>query len=239
MYKKIFSQERLNAYKICSTDTDEDIIAKYLWNIALSETFYPAIAIFEVNYRNHIYNAISFHIMKEWLDEINNPWLLQPEKDQIITAKKKIIKSGKIVTQGQIISQLTLGFWISILKKQYKKNVWNKPRVFEDVFPNFNIKCADRISVVDPHLKKILSIRNRISHHEPILYHPNGLNQVYDDIILAMSWLSKDTKVLMDKLNRFNQVYNRGYKTYKIYPDKMTVNIKLREFIQRLLFIAK
>lgn len=159
MFNKIFSEERLKKYYIDSSYTEEDAIACYLRNVAISEAFYPAIAIFEINLRNNIYTSINKHIMKDWLIE-STPWLFQPEKDQIKSIKDKLQKLRKPLSQGQIISHLTLGFWVSILRKDYKANIWNKAWVFDDVFPTFNIKCADRLSKVYPSVYKILIIRS-------------------------------------------------------------------------------
>ena len=236
MYKEIFSQERLKNYKINPSDTDEEVIARYLWNIALSEALYPAIAIFEINLRNNIYNSISKHIKKDWLDEVNTPWLLKVprnlkynvENKQIMDAKKQLTKLKKPHSQGQIISQLTLGFWVNMLKLQYKPDIWTKPKVFDDAFPYFNIKCSDRIAYVDPYLKRILKLRNRLFHHEPIFNHPQGLDVVFNDLLTVMSWLSADTKDLLNILNRFDKVYNSklekylpARKTFMFYSKKI------------------
>lgn len=224
MYKNIFSAERLNKYKINGSDTDNEVIARYLWNIALAESIYPSIAIFEVNLRNNIYNSISKNLKEDWIDE-NISWFLKPpvskkhpkgnsEKNQILAAKKQLTKINKPHSQGQIISQLTLGFWVNMLKNQYKPDIWNKPNVFDNAFPYFPIKDLDRISLIKPQFNKILIIRNRISHHEPIFNHPNGLDTVFNDILTAMSWLSNDTKDLLDKLNRFDEIYNSNLDKY-------------------------
>lgn len=217
MYKKIFSEERLNNYKLTLTGTDDEIIARYLWNITLGKAFYPAIAILEVNLRNNIYNAISHHILKNWLDE-NNTWLLQPEVDQILKAKKNLLKLQKPAIQGQIISHLSFGFWVGLFKKQYKPNIWNKPKVFDDAFPHFStkIKTMDRVSIVEPELRKILILRNRFFHHEPIFNHPRGLPIVFNDIV-KMRYIIQNQMNIKSILQRLCNKCRKNIRSLHLY----------------------
>lgn len=236
MYKKVFSEERLKRYRININDTDDDVIARYLWNIALSATVYQLIAIFEITLRNNIYNSISKNLLPDWLDE-NNIWLSKIsrgsqyniEQKQIKKAKKQLTKIGKPHTQGQIMSQLTLGFWVNMLRNQYRPDIWNKPRVFEDAFPYCPIK-VNRIPAIVLELKKILVLRNRISHHEPIFNHPDGIENIVRNLLKTLSWLSNDMNDVVIKLNHFYKIYNAGYNKYYIKPKHSIYADKIKNY---------
>lgn len=225
MYKKIFSEERLKRYRININDTDDDVMARYLWNIALSAAVYQLIAIFEITLRNNIYNSISKNLLKDWIDE-NTAWFkkIHPklgyniESNQIIFAKKQLKKLSKPITQGQIITQLTLGFWVNMLKNQYRPDIWNKARVFEDAFPHCPVKL-NRIPTVVVELEKILILRNRISHHEPIFNHPDGIENIVKNLLKTLSWLSNEMDDVIFKLNHFEKIYNGGYNKFHIEPN--------------------
>lgn len=236
MYKKIFSEERLKRYKTNINDTDDDIMAKYLWNIALSAAVYQLIAIFEITLRNNIYKSISKNLQPDWLDE-NTSWFkkVQPklgyniESNQILFAKKQLTKLNKPHTQGQIITQLTLGFWVNMLKNQYRPDIWNKARVFEDAFPHCPIK-TNRIPSVVSELEKILILRNRISHHEPIFNHPDGLDNVVKNLLKTLSWLSDDMDEVISKLDHFYKIYNTGYIKFYIKPKYIIYLEKIKNY---------
>ena len=52
---KVLTSERLSSY---GTDNSNILIEKYIYNLKLSEAFYPAISLLEVALRNRITSAI-------------------------------------------------------------------------------------------------------------------------------------------------------------------------------------
>lgn len=209
MYNDILTEARLSRYKLSDNDDNSEIINRYLWNIRLSEAFYPAISLFEVTLRNRIDISIKKNINKAWVYE-NNNLLLNIDRESILTAKQKLISKKKKCSESQIITELTLGFWVGLFKKAYKPSIWNKPNTFSDVFPYFEQKKTDRVAIIYPKLKNILVLRNRISHHEPIFDNPNGLNNCFNDLVQLIYWISPETKDLLAKIDRFQEVWEEG-----------------------------
>ena len=68
--RQSISSPRLKPY-ISIDDADElDALAKYFWNIALSEALYPAFSIFEIALRNSMHYALSkYKKTKFWFDD--------------------------------------------------------------------------------------------------------------------------------------------------------------------------
>lgn len=197
---------RLNRYKLNDDKSKEDLIKNYLWNIRLSEAFYPALALFEVVLRNRIDFSISKNINPEWLTEENANNLLFD--NEINSYRKACNKFKKEYTKGQLIAELNLGFWVGMFKNRYNTLIWDKPNVFDDAFPSFEGVSINRKKVVYSKIRKIHEIRNRISHHEPIFDEPSGLNNCYNDVELLLFWLSPETKSLLDKISRFSEIWN-------------------------------
>lgn len=217
MYQQLFSSERLHRYKKSPTDTDHDIINRYLWNIELSAAFYPTLALFEVVLRNKIHDTIEASVKSNWIDE-NSSWFNDKTKNNIAAARKKS------KTIDDLIAKLTLGFWISLFQNQYKPLIWNKKGVFDSIFPNFDIKTTDRLSIVEPKIKKIGTLRNRIFHHEPIFDDSIGINNKHDNLLLLLKWLSLDAYHLSTKLNSFNFVWEKGFVNYINKEDLIRLN---------------
>jgi hypothetical protein len=67
-----------------------------------------------------------------------------------------------VVTDGQVLAQLTLFFWKRLFSPDYEATLWK--RGLKNVFPN---KRIDR-AVVSGHLEHLYVCRNRVAHHEPV-----------------------------------------------------------------------
>ena len=210
MYEEIISKDRLATYKLSEQDSQDIILGRYIWNIKLSQSLYPAISILEVTLRNKINDTIVKYLKKDWLDE-NNSWFNASEVQKIQETKAKISKEGKLYTNGQLISQLTLGFWCNLFKKAYKPHIWNKPQMIERIFPNFDIKTNNRIFIIERELKQIQKLRNRIFHQEPVFNHPLGISNMHGNIVKVLLWLSVDAAELYKRIESFNDVYNSQF----------------------------
>ena len=208
MYRHILSSERLSRYKKNENETNEEIISRYLLNIKLSEAFYPALALFEITLRNRIDYSISKNINNNWLlDENITKFFFDTE---IKSYNKVVNRFKKDYTKGQLLAELNLGFWVGLFKNQYNTSIWDKPKVFNDVFPNFQggfINCKKHVY---PKIRKIHEIRNRISHHEPIFDETNGIDNCFRDLEQVLFWLSPEAKDLLDKVNRFYDVWEEN-----------------------------
>ena len=66
------------------------------------------------------------------------------------------------VSEGQVISQLTIFFWKRLFAEHYERTLWK--RSLKRVFPN---KTYSRANIAEK-LEDIYQIRNRLAHHEPV-----------------------------------------------------------------------
>jgi hypothetical protein len=205
----LISKSRLNSYKF---NDDEDFIVllrRYIYNIQISESFYPVLSMLEIALRNRINNAIHSFIKKDWLlSEIKSQKLLLDNEYKILlNSYKKLKLKNKNITQEALISELSLGFWINLCKKAYKTIIWDKKGVFEFVFPNFPIsKEMNRIRFISSDLKNILQLRNRIFHHEIIINHKIGVQNCYNIIEKILHYISDDYCELLSKVSRFSDI---------------------------------
>lgn len=126
---EIITPVRLRAY---GNECDEVLLDKYIYNLRLAESFYPALSLLEISLRNRICNAIDKLICKDWLvKELSQQKLLaDKEYKKLLESESKIKKSGKKVTNDRLISEMTLGFWVHLCTKSYKPKFWDKKRLF-------------------------------------------------------------------------------------------------------------
>lgn len=214
MTKTNFQQElietitpvRLKAY---GEDSNDILLEKYIYNLKISESLYPALSLLEVTLRNKICYAIEALICKDWLiNELNQQNLLfDKEYKKLIETADKIKKDGKKVTNDRLISELTFGFWIHLCTKSYKPKFWDKKGFIELVFPNYTVSSNLRnISLIQKDLRDVLKLRNRISHQEIIINGNRTPEESYKLIQTLLYTLSSGMYALLEDVSRFNAI---------------------------------
>jgi len=161
--------------------------------------------IVEVGLRNSINEAVAQRYFDpNWLLESQLLAAKDQEKVQQSRAKyrNKYKEEPKI---GQIIADLNLGFWVSLLDKRYDNKLWHQ--IIKQTFPFMPKKIRDR-KHASLRFSKIRALRNRVFHFEPI-WHWQDLTQQHDGIIEAIKWIDPALLDLI-QIDRFNEVYSRG-----------------------------
>jgi len=187
--EKIISKERLLPYLKFHNEDFEKAVLHYKANIEISESFYPLLAILEVGLRNNL----DFQLKMRFNDE---NWFENPEFVKIVSsfqiervaeARKNILKEKKQITTGKIISELSFGFWTSLLDSKFEKTLWKNIRL---AFPNCPKEMRQR-KTMSSKFNGIRKLRNRIFHHESITWSENALNNYKSEIIEGIDWLEK------------------------------------------------
>ena len=197
---------RLKAY---GDDSNDILLEKYIYNLKVSESLYPALSLLEVTLRNKICYAIEALICKDWLiNELNQQnLLLDKEYKKLVETADKIEKDGKKVTNDRLISELTFGFWIHLCTKSYKPKFWDKKGFIELVFPNYTVSSNLRnISLIQKDLRDVLKLRNRISHQEIIINGNRTPEESYKLIQTLLHTLSSGMYALLEDISRFNAI---------------------------------
>lgn len=206
------SIDRLSSYKYDNNDSIKLILSRYIYNVQISESFYPIIATLEVALRNRLYNAVATLKGKNWLlEEIKQKNMLsENERKILLEAYNKLKRKHNTLSTGAIIAELTFGFWINLCKKSYKNSLWDKQDFFSNVFPDFDSYFIsptwDKTKVIFPELKEILRLRNRIFHHEIIINNKKGIENCYDKTHRVLYSLSKEYAEMFEDSFRFKDI---------------------------------
>lgn len=117
------SHERLEAYRRDSNEADIELMARYLWNIALCESLYPVLQNLEITLRNSIHQSATTYFKNNfWFD---NPAILNTQQQSSVAeAKDKLRRCGKTISDGRVIAELTFGFWTSLFNLYYEQILW-------------------------------------------------------------------------------------------------------------------
>jgi hypothetical protein len=160
----------------------------YEYNVRLSEVLYGLLHGLEVTVRNAEHYALSAgYGTPTWYDlaPLSSYW-----HDQLTAAKSKPGVAGK---PGKVIAELTFGFWVDLPKMKNHRSLWVN-RKLNAAFPNTRFTR----DVIHTRLKAIQLLRNRISHHEPVL---TSGNVVYNgdttlslsDLLECVEWVCLET----------------------------------------------
>lgn len=243
--KKYISAARLVRYEqVCNND-QQKVLKLYQANLRLSQSFYPLLSLFEVVLRNAINEELVTHFNDaDWLtNQINgfmsHPSLtyLQPLTGQTVhnhylkKAVESIIKRNQPpnlpqvqVPQGRIIADLSFGFWTELFEKIHYQNLNGSPiQIFTNRTPGLNR------NMVNQKLNRIRRFRNRISHHEPIIFAKGQqgqtifsliqVNEIYNDIYDIFTWLDLDFNKWTKKINHVSFEIQRTEYVYNNYPE--------------------
>jgi Abi-like protein len=182
IFEDALSVPRLGRYyntisKLSMQDNDKEALALKLYdlNTEVAAAFYPILNNFEVMLRNNINRFLSKHFQSEnWIIEqceddgyFSLPMFEESEykvREEIKMYYEKLVKDGHY-TNDKLVAKLSFGFWVhkfstkefTATNQTMHKSFFNRPKDTKqkDIFKD---------------LHKILEFRNRIAHHEPVIF---------------------------------------------------------------------
>ena len=182
------SSERLQRFLSHSGDDFGKALKLYEQNMHLSAEFYPFIACFEICLRNKIHESMQKDHGSDWLIKPDTP-LKEGGRDKVKQAGERLfgIDITRPENMGKIVAGLSLGFWVVLLSAEYEESLWRPTIRF--AFPNYKGKLRP----LRRRIYKIRNLRNRIAHHEPIIF-SDDIEDQRAEIIQTIGWMCADTK---------------------------------------------
>jgi hypothetical protein len=189
-FQRTISLERWHTYERAAGFKIESAHRLYLWNAAVGQSFHFPLQTIEVCLRNVIHLALADIYGPNWSSDPNCRNTLHPrQSDDITKAERRHYSMNQTAaTTPQIVASLSLGFWVSLLRKEYKSMIWNTHT--QQSFPY--LELGKTIADVSSAGTKIQGLRNRIFHQEPLL--GNNLTEDYSAIIRMIGWICPEMK---------------------------------------------
>jgi hypothetical protein len=189
------SSDRLSTFLNLAQGNQERCIGLYIQNIQISEKLHTLLNEFEVVFRNVINDVLSARYGDEWYNSREIEFI-----DKHITAiqrvKQDLHRENKPKTNSNIISNLTLGFWVYLFNKDYDQTLWRL-----ELYKIFKHRRISR-SKVREELHKIKNLRNRVAHCECILKYPH--KRYYKEIIEFISWINPEISEWVEDLTKLD-----------------------------------
>lgn len=158
----LFSSDRFDTY-LAATNRDQDRAARlYGWNVAVSSALWGDFAILEVCLRNSIHTCLSAYAKRDdWWNTIRlHP--LEVAKINEATRAAQAKPGHARPTAGDVVAELTLGFWTGLLVNKYHQRLWVP--ALNNAFPHLTTTRRE----FHRKLERLRKLRNRLAHHEKV-----------------------------------------------------------------------
>lgn len=188
IYRAI-SPERIGKYLIAAGHDPHRAMLFYIWNARIGEAFHLPIQGVEVALRNCINAALIAQFGTKWWLNPAYQKLIDHDRTSDLDAVRRRIRHRKQKEDiGQIVAGLSFGFWVGMLQPRYNPVLWS--RQIRTAFP-YLPDGKGRKSLAKA-AGEIASLRNRISHHEPLI--ARDLSRDYKLVMDMMDWLCPDKR---------------------------------------------
>ena len=184
--EKHFSAARLGRYRAsCNGDVARAAKA-YVNNMLLAEATMPMLNVLEIALKNGVHQRlITLYKRSDWWDS----WVSDPsfawQVREVVSAKAKLQRRAEALTPDKIIAELPFGFWSSLFNVQFQTVLWKDLRL---VFPRCPKPQRQRHTVSSA-LNQIRELRNRVFHHEQLLWLSPSLIDLHGKAIEVIGWL--------------------------------------------------
>ncbi len=202
------SQPRFNRYLIESRGDEFGALKLYSWNSRLSKELYIYLQAWEICLRNRLSEFLICRYGRAWPYDVGGlrRQLTRTDEDRLSQARERQERKRRMVPAPlpAIVSDLSAGFWVSQLSKSYEiAHVWRKnmPKILPNE-PSLDRPTAWSIC------NEMLTLRNRIAHHEPIFHLP--LDRGYDDLQRIVAALCPGTRAFAEAHSGFGPVWHAG-----------------------------
>jgi len=197
---------RLRPYDASVGGCPRASLTLYEWNTRMSAAFFVPLQGFEVVLRNALSDALcAWHASRslagEWYDDPANIFGSE-SRENIEQAKRRILRRGRVLDPGRVVTELSLGFWRHLLGARYEQDLWTP--ALRHAFPG--LRPQRRRDVADP-VSRLHLLRNRIAHHEPI--HDGDLAADYRGLLFVASAICPRTRAWIERTSAVPVVLNQ------------------------------
>jgi hypothetical protein len=198
------SAERLAPYRAAMNDDLEGAIALYKWNAEVAACFWSLLGHVEILVRNSMHERLetwsqSAYGVSNWYTALGGLFNAETSQD-IVTARRRAIASGRTETPGRVVAELSLGFWRYLLAGRYERSLWRT--CLYEAFPG-----QGRRRMVFERLSGLHQLRNRIAHHEPV--HNRPLTDLHADALEIAGWVCPTTCAWIGSQSAVREVLGR------------------------------
>ncbi|MBS1702923.1 MAG: Abi family protein [Armatimonadetes bacterium] len=200
-------------------------ISRYQFDLALRESLIPMISGTEVALRNVIHSCLTASHGERWFE--GDSFYFHEHEQAALDKNFGELEERRGVRSQQlppcdIISHLSMGFWVGLLTAKYQASVW--ALLGNDRWIHQGVKKEHFIGREAFHIRchNVRKLRNRLAHNEPIstkpdIIHPNRtLPVIHAEALEMIGWINKRYLITIKLTDRFEEVWSAGSEPYRI-----------------------
>lgn len=197
--EKDFSAARLGRY-LASCGGDEERAARaYVSNMLLAEAMMPMLNVLEIALKDAIHRRLSIlYGRPDWWEAWNGNAAFQWQLREVVSAKAKLGRRAEAATTDKIIAELALGFWSSLFNVHFQTVLWKDLRL---IFPRCPKPQRQRHTISSA-LNQVRELRNRVFHHEQLLWLDPALIDLHLKGIEVVGWLDPQLSQWLHQYDR-------------------------------------
>lgn len=184
--EKHFSAARLGRYRASCGGDEVRATTAYVNNMLLAEAMMPALKVLEISLKNGVHARLStLYNRTDWWEAWTGQACFSWQCGQIASAKSKLTRNGENITPDKIVAELAFGFWSSLFNKNFQQVLWGDLRL---VFPRCPRPLRQRGTVAAA-LNQLRDLRNRVFHHEQLLWLSPSLLDLHTKGTEVIGWI--------------------------------------------------
>ena len=180
------STDRFGPYLLSCEGDKAEALKLYELNTKDSASLYAPLQALEVTLRNRFHQGLSAVYGEWWFNRGDVIWQLF-QRRRIGEAQVDLAQEGKQITPGRVVASLMFGFWTACLAAPYDNALWRRGGIGKAFHAGGEKPTRNTVNRM---LGPIRKIRNRIAHHEPILYY--DLPKHHRNMVELTGWLSPE-----------------------------------------------
>ena len=114
---------------------------------------------------------------------------------------------NRTLLQDDLVSRMSFGFWCAFFHRRYDPILWQRSHAIISVFPNLPREQRTR-KFIEPLLRNIKELRNRIAHHEPVWNMAPSVIDVHGNCLTLIAAMSTEAMIPLRDIDRLPQVWN-------------------------------
>lgn len=200
-----FSAARTGRYLSARRGNKQNAAADYVRNLRLAEAMLPVLSILETALRNGIHQRLNarYHRADWWVCWAGNT-IFNWQNRQIADARAKLERRHESHSPDKVVAELTFGFWSSLFNVQFQSILWKDLRLVFGWCP----KALRQRRNVSTALNQVRALRNRVFHHESLLWLTPGLPEQHKSASTLIEWINPQLLEWFATHDRLQQVWS-------------------------------
>lgn len=198
--EKHFSAARLGRYRTACGGDEARAANAYVNNIILAEAMMPMLNVLEIALKNGIHRRLaSLYQRLDWWEAWVGDPVFHWQNKEIAGAKGKLQRRAEVATPDKIVAELAFGFWSSLFNGSFQLMLWKDLRLVFSRCP----KAQRQRHTISSALNQLRDLRNRVFHHEPLLWLTPTLIELHARGTEVIGWLDPQ---LLPWLSQFDRL---------------------------------